>query len=87
MHGVVVIEREMRNQTAADSSLLRVIARAAANPTQYLSSWVNSDRMHCSKLLRHSITSSASDSMLSENLTPSAFAVLRLITNSNLTDC
>src|SRR5262249_28110813 len=29
----------------------------------------------------HSITSSASDSTLSENLTPSAFAVLRLITN------
>src|SRR5262245_46884968 len=35
----------------------------------------------------HSITSSASDSTLSENLTPSAFAVLRLITNSNLLDC
>ena len=35
----------------------------------------------------HSITSSASDRTLSENLTPSAFAVLRLITNSNLLDC
>src|SRR5215475_11400440 len=35
----------------------------------------------------HSITSSASDSTLSENLTPSAFAVLRLITNSNLLHC
>src|SRR5262249_58955920 len=31
----------------------------------------------------HSITSSASESRLSEILTPSAFAVLRLITNSN----
>src|SRR6266436_626873 len=32
----------------------------------------------------HSITLSASDSRLSETLTPSALAVLRLITNSNL---
>src|SRR5262245_22600886 len=32
----------------------------------------------------HSITSSASDSRLGEILIPSAFAVLRLITNSNL---
>jgi hypothetical protein len=32
--------------------------------------------------LHHSITSSASDSKLSENLTPSTFAVLRLITNN-----
>src|SRR5262249_19183357 len=35
----------------------------------------------------HSITSSASDSTFSENLIPSVFAVLRLITNSNLVDC
>ena len=34
----------------------------------------------------HSTTSSASDSTLSENLIPSVFAVLRLITNSNLVD-
>ena len=35
----------------------------------------------------HSITSSATDSKFSENLTPSVFAVLRLITNSNLVGC
>src|SRR5262249_18278617 len=35
----------------------------------------------------HSITSSASESRLSEMLTPSAFAVFRLITNSNLVTC
>ena len=35
----------------------------------------------------YSITSSASDRRLSEILTPSAFAVLRLITNSNLVTC
>src|SRR5262245_3106972 len=36
---------------------------------------------------RHSITSSASESRLSEILTPSAFAVFMLITSSNLTTC
>src|SRR5262245_6061449 len=36
---------------------------------------------------RHSITSSASESRLSEILTPSALAVLRLITVSNLVGC
>src|SRR5215471_6763988 len=35
----------------------------------------------------HSITSSASESRLSEILMPSAFAVLRLITVSNLVVC
>src|SRR5262249_40665929 len=35
----------------------------------------------------HSITSSASESRLSEILTPSALAVFRLITNWNLVDC
>src|SRR2546428_2861812 len=35
----------------------------------------------------HSITSSAMESRLSENVTPSALAVLRLITNSNLVGC
>src|SRR5262249_11925393 len=35
----------------------------------------------------HSITSSASESRLSEMLTPSAFAVFMLITSSNLTTC
>src|SRR5262249_47235218 len=35
----------------------------------------------------HSITSSASESRLSEMLTPTAFAVFRLITNSNLVTC
>src|SRR5262249_14650443 len=35
----------------------------------------------------HSITSSARDIKLSENFTPSALAVLRLITNSNLVGC
>src|SRR5262245_23248217 len=35
----------------------------------------------------YSITSSASESKLSEILTPSAFAVLMLITSSNLTTC
>src|SRR5262249_62001497 len=35
----------------------------------------------------HSITSSASESRLSEILTPSALAVLRLITVSNLVGC
>src|SRR5262249_17712744 len=38
-------------------------------------------------LRAHSITSSASESRLSEILTPSAFAVLRLITSSNLVGC
>src|SRR6266446_3120689 len=35
----------------------------------------------------HSITSSARESRSSEILTPSALAVLRLITSSNLVDC
>ena len=35
----------------------------------------------------HSMTSSASESRLSEILTPSAFAVVRLMTNSNFVDC
>src|SRR6516162_4492505 len=35
----------------------------------------------------YSITSSASESRLSETLTPSALAVLTLITNSNLVGC
>src|ERR1700756_5683706 len=35
----------------------------------------------------HSITSSASASSLSGMVRPSVFAVLRLITNSNLVDC
>jgi hypothetical protein len=35
----------------------------------------------------HSITSSASASTLSDTLRPSAFAVLRLIANSNLVGC
>jgi len=35
---------------------------------------------------RYAITSSASDSTFSENFIPSVFAVLRLITNSNLVD-
>src|SRR5262249_18060028 len=35
----------------------------------------------------HSMTSSARDIKLSENFTPSALAVLRLITNSNLVGC
>src|SRR5262245_39516486 len=35
----------------------------------------------------HSITSSASVSRLSETLSPSVFAVLRLMTNSNFVDC
>src|SRR5438874_353243 len=38
-------------------------------------------------VLAHSITSSASESRLSEILTPSARAVLRLITSSNLVGC
>ena len=37
--------------------------------------------------VRYSITSSASESKLPENVTPSVFATLRLITNSNLSDC
>src|SRR5262245_37268859 len=43
--------------------------------------------MHCNKLRRYSITSLASDRRSSEILMPSAFAVLRLITNSNLVTC
>src|SRR3989442_1636545 len=35
----------------------------------------------------HSITSSASESILSEIVMPSAFAVLRLMTSSNLVGC
>ena len=35
----------------------------------------------------HSITSSASESRLSEIVTPSTFAVFKLITSSNLTTC
>jgi len=41
----------------------------------------------CSKRYCYSITSSARESRLSEILTPSALAVLRLITSSNLVDC
>jgi hypothetical protein len=43
--------------------------------------------MHYSKRHPYSITSSASDRRLSEILTPSPFAVLRLITSSNLVGC
>jgi hypothetical protein len=45
-------------------------------------------KLRCNKRPNaYSITSSASDSKLSENLIPSALAVLRLITNSNLVGC
>src|SRR5262249_46111090 len=46
--------------------------------------------MHCNndaRELDYSITSSASESKLSEIVTPSAFAVFKLITSSNLTTC
>ena len=43
--------------------------------------------MQRSKDRRYSITSAASESKLSEILTPSSFAVLRLITSSNLVGC
>jgi hypothetical protein len=46
-----------------------------------------SDQMHRSKWHPYSITSSASASNLSGISRPSAFAVLRLITNSNFVDC
>src|SRR6516164_428705 len=42
-------------------------------------------KVHCSRMARYSITSSASDSKLSEILRPSALAVFILITVSNLT--
>ena len=43
--------------------------------------------MHCSKERRYSITSSAIESTPAGIVRPSAFAVLRLMTNSNLVDC
>jgi hypothetical protein len=45
------------------------------------------DQVHRSKTDRYSITSSASDSKLSESFSPSALAVLRLIAISNLVGC
>jgi hypothetical protein len=43
--------------------------------------------MHCSNERPYSITSSASASDVGGTSRPSALAVLRLITNSNLVDC
>jgi hypothetical protein len=43
--------------------------------------------MHRSKIASYSITSSASESRLSEIFSPRNLAVLTLITNSNLVDC
>jgi hypothetical protein len=43
--------------------------------------------MRCSKIARYSITSSASDSKLSESFRPSVLAVCRLIAISNLMGC
>src|SRR5262249_17822369 len=45
------------------------------------------DEVAALHLRGHSIPSSARDIKLSENFTPSALAVLRLITNSNLVGC
>jgi hypothetical protein len=43
--------------------------------------------MRCSKQRGHSITSSARPSKGKGTVRPSAFAVLRLMTNSNLVTC
>src|SRR5215472_16164145 len=45
------------------------------------------DIVRCDEIRRYSITSSASESRLSEILTPRALAVLRLIIVSNLVGC
>src|SRR6516164_9700544 len=47
----------------------------------------HSDILHCSIERRYSITSSAMLSSPDEGLRPSALAVLRLITSSNLVGC
>jgi hypothetical protein len=47
----------------------------------------NRDLTHCSKRDRYSITSSARASSVGGTVRPSAFAVLRLITRSNLVGC
>jgi hypothetical protein len=52
-------------------------------PAQYLTRWVKSRLMHCSKERRYSITSSAMLSSPDETVRPSVLAVLRLITSSN----
>jgi hypothetical protein len=47
----------------------------------------NSGLMQCSKERRYSITSSAMESTPAGIVRPSVFAVLRLMTSSNLVDC
>ena len=45
------------------------------------------DKVQCSKMYRYSIISSASAERLGGTSMPSALAVLRLMTSSNLVDC
>ncbi len=49
--------------------------------------WAKSRLMHCSKESLYSITSSAIESKFSGTSMPSALAVVRLMTRSNLFDC
>ena len=55
--------------------------------TQWLSAMCQSRPMHRTKRPFYSITSSAMDSTPAGMVRPSALAVVRLITNSNLVDC
>ena len=57
-------------------------SRRAARPL-----CAKSGLMHCSKKYRHSINSSARSSNCGGMVRPSAFAVFRLMTNSNLVGC
>jgi hypothetical protein len=45
------------------------------------------DKVHCIKIVCYSITSSAVASSVGGTVSPSALAVLRLITSSNLVGC
>src|SRR5262249_40958998 len=49
--------------------------------------WANSGLMQCNNRIDYSITSSAATSSDGGIVRPSALAVLRLITNSNLVGC
>jgi hypothetical protein len=54
---------------------------------QYLTRWATCGLMRCSNIRLYSITSSASNCIGIGTLRPSALAVLRLITSSNLVGC
>jgi hypothetical protein len=58
--------------------------RCAALPNDFHTAWATNGLMHCSKAHLYSITSSARASSDGGRVMPSASAVLKLITSSNL---